>query len=90
LTILLEKGKIETMTALELQNTLIDKIHYIEDMEILKALNVLIDSSYARSVVYELSEEEEESIRMGEEDIRQGKFYTQEEVLELEAQWLKD
>jgi len=52
---------------MELQNTLIDKIHYIEDTEILKALNVLIDSSYARAVVYELSEEEEESVRIVEE-----------------------
>jgi len=92
LTILLEREIFESMTAmtLELQNTLIHKIQSIEDMEILKALNVLIDTSYARSVVYELSDEEEDSIRMGEQDISQGKFYTHEEVLSLEAQWLKE
>ena len=78
------------MTTLELQNTLIDKIQYIEDNEILKALNVLIDSSYARGIVYELSVEEEESIRISDEEISQGKYYTHEEVLRREAEWLKD
>jgi hypothetical protein len=72
-----------------IKNRLIDKILTIKNQEFLTALDKLIDSSSTASKV-ELSEEQKLMLLMSEEDLREGRLITQEDLDKNDLSWLKE
>lgn len=72
-----------------IKNRLIDKILTIKNQEFLTALDKLIDSSSTASKV-ELSEEQKLMLLMSEEDIREGRLISQDDLDNNDLSWLKE
>ena len=72
-----------------IKNRLIDKILTIKNQEFLTALDRLIDSSSTASKV-ELSEEQKLMLLMSEEDIREGRLISQDDLDNNDLSWLKE
>lgn len=61
---------------------LVDWIKELEDQAILENIKILKESTEGKDWWDEISEAERESIRRGEEDIKAGRVYTNEEFWE--------
>ena len=72
-----------------IKNRLIDKILTIKNQDFLTALDKLIDSSSTASKV-ELSEEQKLMLLMSEEDIREGRLISQDDLDNNDLSWLKE
>ena len=72
-----------------IKNRLIDKILTIKNQEFLTALDKLIDSSSTTSIV-ELTEEQKLMLLMSEEDIREGRLISQDDLDNNDLSWLKE
>lgn len=72
----------------KLQALLIERLQHITNTEILKALKVLTDDKVEE--VYQLSERELEAIKRADEDIKNGRLYTNEEVFAGIDKWLSE
>lgn len=77
------------MTAVQLRNTLVEKIKIIQDTEFLKALNIIIDTSQIRQQVYQLNASQKKSIHKSREESRKGKVISHADVIKKQAKWLK-
>ncbi|HRG77239.1 MAG TPA: hypothetical protein PLX69_21955 [Leptospiraceae bacterium] len=75
------------MTAVQLRNSLVEKINSIDDTSFLKALNVIIDNSQIRQQVFQLNNSQKKSIQISREEIRKGKFISHEDVIKKQAKW---
>lgn len=73
----------------DIRNLLISKLMTIKDRDILSAIDTLISSSVQNQKI-ELSEEQILMLKMSEEDIKNGRVITQEELFEKERLWLKN
>jgi ribulose-5-phosphate 4-epimerase/fuculose-1-phosphate aldolase len=70
-----------------LRNNLISKLMTIRDQKILTAIEQLIITSDSKQKV-ELTEEQMLMLEMSEEDIKEGRTISQEELFTKERQWL--
>ena len=75
------------METSELKKRLHEKIDQVNDIDFLLALNVIISKQEA---VYQIPDEYLESIKRGERDIKEGRFYTLQDFEEKYKKWLED
>lgn len=75
------------MNTLELKNILISEIEKIDDDTFLSALKTILDSRKPSPKNYLESYNDE--LKVAEEDIRSGNFYTHNEVKDKIDQWKK-
>lgn len=75
-------------TVEQIREELIDKILSIRNKEFLQALDLLISSTSADSFDVELTREQKELLEMSEEDIKEGRVITQEELVKRNREWL--
>ena len=72
---------------IQIKNNLISRINDSDDLDFLRTIQTLFDSSGLS--LFELSEAQEESIEKGRDQIKKGNFKEHEQViLDLKA-WLK-
>ncbi len=74
------------MTA-QIKKNLISRIKDSEDLNFLKALQTIFDSS--EQALYQLSSEQQNAIDKGRDEIKEGDFYKNEEVISEMREWLK-
>ncbi len=71
-----------------LKKNLISRIKSSNDESFLRALQTILDSS--EKELYELSQNQRESIEAGRKDIKNGDFKSHEQVMEEMTAWLKN
>ncbi|MBF4516218.1 hypothetical protein IRZ71_07690 [Flavobacterium sp. ANB] len=76
------------MNTLELKNLLISEITKIDDESFLSALKTILDSRKSTSPKDYLEQYNEE-LKVAEEDIQSGNFYSHSEVKDKIEQWKK-
>lgn len=74
------------MTLLELKKSIHEKIEDVTDEHLLEEIASILNK---KKNVFIIPEHMKEGIRQGEEDIRNGRFYTMEDFEKKYAKWLK-
>ncbi len=74
-------------TASQLKKNLISRIKDSKDLNFLNALQTILDSS--EQALFQLSEEQETAIEKGRNEIKDGNFFKNDEVISEMKQWLK-
>ena len=74
------------MTA-QIKKNLISRIKDSKDLNFLKALQTIFDSS--EQALYQLSSEQQTAIEKGRKEIKEGNFLKNEEVISEMREWLK-
>ena len=83
------KVNIKAMNTIsQLKNNLITRIKKSDDIEFLKALQTIFDSS--SQSLFELSSEQKESINKGREEIRNGEYISNNQVISEIEKWLEE
>lgn len=77
------------MSTLELKLEIFDKLKSVEDEGLLKKIMALL-KTVEEDKIYHLSEYELNMVKEGEEDIKAGRLYTNEEVIAEENKWLNE
>ena len=77
------------MTTIELKNILIQRIAAINDRNFLTAIKTIIDTK-SESEIYKTSPEQKAQIRLGQEQIANGEFFTNEQVEKDIDKWLSE
>ena len=75
-------------TTAQIKNNLISRIKDSKDLTFLKALQTIFDSS--EQSLYETSSEQENQIQQGRQEIAEGKFSSNNQVLSEMRGWLKE
>ncbi|KLT70109.1 hypothetical protein [Flavobacterium sp. ABG] len=75
------------MNTIELKNILISEIEKIDDASFLSALKTILDSR--NTAIKNYSEQYNNELKVAEEEIRSGNFYSHEEVKDKIEQWKK-
>ena len=75
------------MNAIALQKKLLKQIAEINDVTVLKKIDQIIKTN---PKVYVLNEYQQERLRVSNEQIKNGEFYTSEEMDKLVEEWLKE
>ncbi|MEO8239107.1 MAG: hypothetical protein ABI576_13470 [Flavobacterium sp.] len=73
------------MNSIELKNILISEIEKIDDESFLSALKTILDSRNLAPKSY--SEQYNEELKVAEDDIKSGDFYSHNEVKDKIEQW---
>jgi hypothetical protein len=73
------------MTA-QIKNNLISRINNSSDLSFLKALQTIFDTS--EQSLFQLSSEQETSISIGKEQLKNGKFLSNDSVISEMKEWL--
>ena len=77
------------MTSLDnIKNSLIDQILLTKNEKLLKAIANIFDSTEKEDTV-QLSSEQIEMLLMSENDIKEGKIISEEELMKSDLEWLK-
>ena len=74
------------MTA-QIKKNLISRIKDSKDLNFLKALQPIFDSS--EQALYQLSSEQQTAIEKGRKEIKEGNFHKNEEVISEMREWLR-
>jgi predicted transcriptional regulator len=77
------------MSTLELKLAIYDKLKSVEDDGLLKKIMRLL-KNVDEDKIYHLNEFELNMVKEGEEDIKAGRLYTNEEVIAEENKWLNE
>ena len=72
----------------KIRNGLIEKILTIKNEDFLIALDKLIASSNAETIVIELTEAQKKMLEMSEDDIENGRLISQEAMNKRNLEWL--
>lgn len=72
-----------------LRNSIIDKLLTISNKEYLSALYQLITTSKVDEDIIQLSEEQIAMLTMSDEDIAHGRLVSQDELDEMDREWLR-
>ncbi len=75
-------------STVQLKNSLIARIESSDDLNFLKALQTIFDSS--EQELYQLNGAQEASIESGRKEIEAGEFLNNEEVISELKEWLKN
>ena len=70
----------------QIKNSLISRIKDSNDLNFLKALQTIFDSS--EQALYQLSTEQNDSILKGREDIKNGNYIENDQLMAEMKQWL--
>lgn len=70
----------------QIKDSLISRIQASDDLNFLKALQTIFDSS--EQSLFQLNKEQEESIAISREQIKEGKFKTNDQVMSEMKEWL--
>jgi predicted transcriptional regulator len=70
----------------QIKNNLISRIKSSNDLNFLKALQTIFDSS--EQSLYQLSSEQQDAIKKGREEIRDGSFIENERLMSEMKEWL--
>lgn len=70
-----------------IRNRLIDKIQSIKNKDFLEVLDKIVSSNFD---IVELTEEQKAMLEMSEEDIKNGRFISQEEMDKRNLEWLNE
>jgi hypothetical protein len=73
----------------QIKNNIIDKINTLDDMNVINALNSILDNLNAPKT-QKLSKGEKDLIMMGLEDYKSGRVIDDTELRKEEDQWLKE
>lgn len=76
------------MSTLELKQAIFDKLKSVDDDVLLQKIMSLLNLDNDK--IYHLNEFELRMIKEGEEDIKFGRLYTNEEVIAEEKKWLNE
>lgn len=74
----------------KIRNELIDKILSIQNKDFLEALDKLVSSTVSKDQPVNLSEEQKMMLEMSEEDIKNGRLVSQEEMVKRNLEWLNE
>ena len=74
------------MTA-QIKKNLISRIKDSKDLDFLKALQTIFDSS--EQALYQLTSEQQTAIEKGRKEIKEGNLHKNEEVISEMREWLK-
>jgi predicted transcriptional regulator len=77
------------MSTLELKLAIYDKLKSVDDDGLLEKIMRLL-KTVDEDKIYHLSEYELNMLKEGEEDIKAGRLYTNEEVMAEEKKWLNE
>ena len=77
------------MSTLELKLAIFDKLKSVEDDSLLEKIMSLL-KTVDEDKIYHLNEFELNMVKEGEEDIKAGRLYTNEEVMAEENKWLNE
>ncbi|RRA96073.1 hypothetical protein [Paenimyroides viscosum] len=77
-------------TISDIRSGLIDKILAIKNKELLQALDQLIATTSSVSNIIEITSEQKIILEMSEEDIKNGKLISQEEMIKRNLEWLNE
>ena len=77
------------MGTLELKLEIFDKLKSVEDDALLKKIISLL-KTVDENKIYHLNEQELNMVKEAEEDIKAGRLYTNEEVINKENKWLNE
>jgi hypothetical protein len=72
----------------KIRNGLISKILAIRNKDLLQALDKIVSSSSIDNEVVELSLEQREMLEMSEEDIKDGRLISQDQMNKRNLEWL--
>jgi len=73
-------------STLQLKNSIISRIENSSDIEFLKALHTIMDSS--DKSLFQLSNVQERSIELGKKDIQEGNYVSNEQAISEIELWL--
>jgi len=74
----------------KIRNELIDKILAIQNKDFLEALDTLVSSTVSQDQPVNLSKEQKLMLEMSEEDIKNGRLVSQEEMVKRNLEWLNE
>jgi hypothetical protein len=74
----------------KIRNELIDKILSIQNKDFLEALDKLVSSTVSNDQPVILGEEQKMMLEMSEEDIKNGRLVSQEEMVKRNLEWLNE
>ena len=77
------------MTTFELKSILYQKIAEIDDKSFLSAINTMIETK-SNTTIFKTTPEQKKKIEQGINDIKEGRFFTDEEVQMEVDKWLKE
>lgn len=77
------------MTTFELKSILYQKIAEIDDKSFLSAINTMIETK-SNTTIFKTTPEQKKKIEQGINDIKEGRFFTDEEVQKEVDKWLKE
>lgn len=80
-----KKQRMMNMTT-QIKNSLISGIKNSNDLDFLKALQTIFDSS--EQSLYQLSPEQNDSIQKGREDIKKGDYVENDQLMSAIKKWL--
>jgi hypothetical protein len=78
------------MTTIQLKNILIDKIYSISDEEFLLAIKKLMDCVDTSNKIYKLNNEQRNAVNEGKQQIKDGKYISNEDLQKEEDLWLNE
>ncbi len=81
---------IKIMTTAKLKNIITERISRLEDIDLLEAINHILDSEGCDWKVYELTEIQKEKIKKSKLQFKEGKSISNEKVFEETGKWLKE
>jgi len=73
--------------AIQLKNDLISRIKSSKDLNFLRALQTIFDSS--EQSLFELNKQQKESIQLGRDEIAKGEFKEHKKVMSELKEWLE-
>ena len=76
------------MTTKELKGKVIGKINETNDDEVLTDVCIILDDSYEETEIYQLSENHKAAITLGINQIKLGKYLTNEQANKEADEWL--
>ncbi len=71
-----------------LKDMVIEKIHGIEDVDYLEALNKILDAGPSSGRIYHTNEKQKESIKISQQQIAAGDYISDDELNAEEDEWL--
>jgi hypothetical protein len=78
------------MSTIELQEQLISKIQITTDEDVLEGVLRFLEFETEKDEVYIFNDEQQQAIAKARQQIKDGQFYTSEEVDKLTEKWLKE
>jgi len=78
------------MTTAQLKSLLVKKINKIDDEDRLKLIKEMIELDEQSEEIYVLNDLEKKLIAKGRDDIKKGKFHSNDEVFDKVDKWLKE